>query len=462
MADESVLAQSRKIVDLFRKRQVQRMEALRGGMGTQVVDKLDTVTARDLMREARDWQFAELTGDDEPRGRKYRVMVNMRLASAVDRPVVAARTKRAKRRFLLTKRRGGERALQRLWATATETETTVHSALWLTRSLVVSASREQLEAFASRNDVRSINHDKWMFAGLMDVSRPLIRADQVENNLGFDGSGIDVAVLDTGVDFNHSALSLVMGTQQDFTGEGTGDTIGHGTHCAGTIASNDAVFRGVAPGCTVHDYKILASTLMPVMTMASIAITGIQQAVTDARDVLSNSWGFTHADDYWTCPDGNCVVCTAANGAVDSGVVFVVAAGNEDNDSCATYDTHLRCPGHATLPITVAATDDTDAMAPFSSLGPTADGRAKPDIAAPGVQINSCEAGTTNGFVAFDGTSMATPHVAGVSALMLEKNSALTPQDVKDIIMRTAVNVGHTADEMGAGRVDALDAVNAA
>jgi subtilisin family serine protease len=101
------------------------------------------------------------------------------------------------------------------------------------------------------------------------------------------------------------------------TGEGTGDTIGHGTHCAETIASSDAVFRGVAPGCTIHDYKTLVSTLVPVITMASIAITGIQQVVTDAPDVLSNSWGFTHVNDYWTCPDGNCIVRTAANGAVD-------------------------------------------------------------------------------------------------------------------------------------------------
>jgi subtilisin family serine protease len=100
-------------------------------------------------------------------------------------------------------------------------------------------------------------------------------------------------------------------------------------------------------------------------------------------------------------------------------------------------------------------------MASFSSLGPTADGRAKPDIAAPGVGIESCEFGTAN-FVAMDGTSMACPHIAGVCALMLEKNGALTPGDVKAILMRTAVDVGHTPEEMGAGRVNALDAVNSA
>jgi len=360
------------------------------------------------------------------------------------------------------RRRGGDRALQRLKATADETGATVRAALWLTRSLAVDVNREQLHQFASRKDVRSINHDKWVFAELLDVSRPLIQADQVENNLGFDGSGVDVAVLDTGVDFNHPALTLVQGTQQDFTGEGVGDMVGHGTHCAGIVASQDRTFRGIAPGCTLHDYKLMSNNgAGGGTTTSSIAITTIQQAVSDGRDVLSNSWGFSHADGNWVCADGTCVLCTAANAAVDNGVVFVVAAGNENNDTCSSYDTHLRCPGHATLPITVAATDDADAMASFSSLGPTADGRAKPDIAAPGDKINSCNAGATD-FIEMSGTSMACPHIAGVAALMLEKNGALTPQDVKDIIMRTAVNVGHTPDEMGAGRVNALDAVNAA
>lgn len=461
MADVSIAAGSRKIVGIFRRRQARQFEALRSSLGAEVADKLDTISKRDLVRQDRDAAFADLTGDKAPAQRTFSVMVNLTMANATPERAGTARTVRAKRRLVSAKRRAGERALQRLKATSKEAGATVRRTLWLTQSLAVDVNRAQLEEFASRRDVRSINHDKWMFVGLMDVSRPLIGADQVENTLGFDGSGIDVAVLDTGIDFAHPALAPVMGTQQDFTGEGVGDGVGHGTHVAGTIASNDKTFRGVAPGATVHDYKILGTVNQPVSTTASICISGIQQAVSDGRHVLSNSWGFTHADGYWTCADGTCIVCTAANAAMDSGSVFVVAAGNEDNDTCSSYDTHLRCPGHATLPITVAATDDADAMGSFSSLGPTADGRAKPDIAAPGVGINSCEAGAT-GFVSMDGTSMACPHVSGLCALMLEKNGTLTPGDVKAILMRTAVNVGHTPEEMGAGRVNALDAVNAA
>ena len=457
MADVSIAAASRKVVGIFRKRQAQQFEALRNSLGSEVAGKLDTISKRDLVRQDRDAAFADIVGDKPPAQRTFSVMVNLAMAKPTPEQASTARTVRAKRLLVSAKRRAGERVLQRLKATAQETGAKVRGTLWLTQSLAVDVNRAQLEEFASRRDVRSINHDKWMFVAVMDVSRPLIGADQVGNTLGFDGSGIDIAVLDTGVDFAHPALAPVMGTQQDFTGEGVGDDNGHGTHVAGTIASNDRTFRGVAPGATVHDYKIMGQR---GGTTPAVCINAIQQAVADGRDVLSNSWGFSHANGGWTCADGTCVLCTAANAAMD-GAVFVVAAGNEDNDTCSTYDTHLRCPGHATLPITVAATDDGDAMAGFSSLGPTADGRAKPDIAAPGVGINSCEAGAT-GFVSMDGTSMACPHIAGVCALMLEKNGALRPADVKAILMRTAVNVGHTPEEMGAGRVNALDAVNAA
>ena len=462
MADPSIAAQSRKIVGIFLKRQQRQFEVLRNDLGTELVDRLDTISKRDMVRQDRDASFAKLTDSEPPEERTFRVAVNLRIAKASPGRLSTTRSVRARRRLVSVQRRGGELALRRLKATCEETGAKVRRTLWLTRSLAVDCNRSQLEELASRQDVRSINHDKWVIATLMDVSRPLIGADQVENNLGFDGSGVDVAVLDTGVDFLHPALAPVMGTQQDFTSEGIGDFVGHGTHCAGTIASNDRTFRGVAPGATVHDYKLMSNNGSGGGTTTStIAVAAIQQAVADGRDVLSNSWGFSHADGNWTCADGTCVLCTAADAAMNSGVIFVVAAGNENNDDCKTYDTHLRCPGHATLPITVAGTDDTDAMYASSSLGPTADGRAKPDIAAPGVSIQSCEAGTSN-FVSMTGTSMACPHIAGVCALMLEKNGSLTPGDVKAILMRTAVNVGHTPDEMGAGRVNALDAVNSA
>jgi serine protease AprX len=205
-------------------------------------------------------------------------------------------------------------------------------------------------------------------------------------------------------------------------------------------------------------------------TTPQIAIAGIQAAVTAGVNVASNSWGFSHANGAWTDPDGTCVLCTAADAAINAGVTFVVAAGNEDNDTCSDYDTHIRCPGMAKTVITVGASDDSDNMASFSSVGPTPDGRTKPDVTAPGVQIASCRAagtslgdvvGPAGNFVNLDGTSMACPHIAGVAALMLDKNRALTPAQILGILMSTAVNIGASANEMGSGRVDALAAVNA-
>jgi subtilisin family serine protease len=375
---------------------------------------------------------------------------------------------------ILQMRRAGDLALAGIKADASETGCSVLAEFWLTHSVTVECNRAQLLKLTSRKDVGTVNHTKQQIILCLDVSRPLIQADQVESS-GFDGSGVDVAVIDTGVDFTHFALTAVAGVQLDFTGEGLGDLHGHGSHCAGIVASQNDKFRGVAPGCTVHDYKILD---MNGSGNATNCIAAIQQAVTDGRDVLSNSYGFTHANGAWVCPDGTCVVCQAANAAVAAGVVFVVAAGNDDNDTCSTYDTHINCPGHATDAITVAASNDSDNMARdsygrlFSSIGPAADGRAKPDITAPGEDIISVRATTGNDMAGIatiidkdwaqvSGTSQATPHVAGVCALMLEKNARLTPANIKSTLAVTAVNIGVSADEMGAGRVDALAAVNA-
>jgi serine protease AprX len=349
----------------------------------------------------------------------------------------------------------------------------VRDTFWITHSVHAVVDSDQLDHVAARADVLSLTAVKPLPLLALDVSRPKIRATQVEGNLGVDGTGVTVAVLDTGVDDTHPALTggVVVG-HQDFTGEGVGDMNGHGTHCAGVVASRDATFRGIAPGAQILDIKHLNSVGNGTEPNG---LAAIQAAIDAGVDVASNSWGASHADGAWLDPpaagqpDGTCSFCQAANRASDAGVVFVVAAGNDDNDSCATYDTHIGCPGLAANAITIGASDDDDDMADFSSIGPTPDGRAKPDVTAPGVDIVSARAaGTSAGSPVDDnwteesGTSMATPHVAGLAALILQKNPALTPVEVKDLIIGTAVDIGATPEEMGAGRVDALDAVTAA
>jgi serine protease AprX len=456
---------SRVHTDEFLHRERQEIEKLRAEMGNEVLNKMDRLLLRDLIYERKERALAE-TFQQEVKEPKHTVMINAhsgQAQSSVGRPG----TVREKRKRVVQMQRAGLKVTGRIEADLKQLGAEVLDSFWLTHSVVAELERGPLETVVSRGDIRSAIAVKRHFISCLDVSRPLIQADQVANTLGFNGTGVTVAIIDTGVDITHPALAGVVIGQQDFTGLGVGDGFGHGTHCAGIVASQDKTFTGIAPGASLLDLRIMDNT---GSSTAPIAVAGITAAVTAGVNVASNSWGFSHANGAWTDADGTCVLCTAADAAVAAGVVFAVAAGNSDNDTCSTYDSHIGCPGIARSVITVAASDDNDSMAGFSSLGPTPDNRPKPDITAPGVQIASCRAAGTNlgptvdpagNFINLDGTSMATPHVAGVAALMLDKTPALTPAQILGIMMATAVNIGATANEMGAGRVDALAAVNA-
>jgi len=478
---------SHKHADKFLLRERQAVAQLGAEMGSDVVRKFDRLLVRDLIRERNERAINRVfageraDGYGEKRARRHQVMITMRSAkldggiSFAARSDVRAKLARAhsperrkkmqKGLFVEELRRSGESALSRLESDIKERGAEVKARYWLTQSVVTEVDSNHLQSLTAREDVESVVVLKLQPVACLDVSRPLIGADQVEKTLGFDGNGVVVAVIDTGVDATHVALAGAVISQQDFTGLGVGDGLGHGSHCAGIVASRDAKFRGIAPGASIADFRMMDAS---GSSQPDWAVAAIQAAVKANVDVASNSWGWSHANGAWTDADGTCVLCRAADAAVAAGVVFVVAAGNDDNDTCSSYDTHLGCPAIAHDVMTVAASDDSDHMASFSSLGPTPDGRAKPDITAPGVGIVSVRAtGTSLGspvdanFTSADGTSMACPHVAGVAALMLDKNGAITPANVASIVMSTAVNIGATANEMGAGRVDALAAVQA-
>jgi serine protease AprX len=449
-------------------RERQYIEKLRRTHGSEVVDTIDRVTLRGIVAEQRERELEAVLGKDPMSVRfDFPVVATRRSGlTSGDRPMPSAtRSERIRSAGIIRER--GERLVAPVVESIRNLGGTVTATVWLTHSAVARMGSYALGEVAARNDVTSICHDKFEIISSLDKSRPLIRADLVENNLGITGKGVDVAIMDTGVDGSHAELTLV--TQKDFTGEGTGDGFGHGTHCAGVATGHGTQFRGIAPGANLHDYKIMNSA---GGSTPSICISGIQQAVTDGMDVLSNSWGFTHLNGAWTDGNGTCVLCVAADAATATSV-FAVAGGNDDSASCGTYDTWLGCPAIARNPITIGASDDNDKLADFSSRGPTPDKRAKPDVLAPGVDIVSARASTATDMggsatvidpthVQASGTSMATPHVAGVAALMLQKNRELSNQAVKDILMATAKDLGldHTT-EQGAGRIDALDAVNA-
>ncbi|RLE67967.1 MAG: hypothetical protein DRJ43_06405, partial [Thermoprotei archaeon] len=206
---------------------------------------------------------------------------------------------------------------------------------------------------------------------------------------------------------------------------------------------------GVAPGALVMAGKVLNKE---GWGQISWIVSGIEWAVENGADVISMSLGggFTAGDD---------PLSLACDAAVSEGVVVVVAAGNEGPD----FQT-ITAPGSARRVITVGAVDKSATIAPFSSRGPTLDLRLKPEVVAPGVYIRSAYPLTGAwglGAAVMSGTSMATPHVAGIAALLLEAFPSMSPDDVKSLIASTAVPLRSTIFDVGAGLANAYSAITA-
>jgi serine protease AprX len=255
------------------------------------------------------------------------------------------------------------------------------------------------------------------------------------------GKDIDVAVLDTGIHDKHPALDVEK--EVDYTGEGTDDLHGHGTHVAGIIASKDSTYRGVSYDSDLFNVKVLNKD---GSGYGSDVIKGIEWAVDNGAEIISMSLG-AEVDP---C-DGTDAISQAVDKAVNMGVIVVVAAGNLGPDSGT-----ITSPGCSKKGITVGAVDDNDNVPDWSSRGPTDDGRVKPDLVAPGISITSTW--KDNSFTSLSGTSMSTPHVSGVAALLLEADPSLKPDGVKSILKSTALDLGLDDNTQGSGRVDAYEA----
>ncbi|MBO0842428.1 MAG: S8 family serine peptidase, partial [Nocardioides sp.] len=279
---------------------------------------------------------------------------------------------------------------------------------------------------------------------------PLTGAD-VAHEEGYDGAGVKVAVLDTGYDSTHPDLQGRVAESANFiTWNALEDRNGHGTHTASTIAGTGAAshgrYAGMAPGADLLVGKVLDNT---GSGSDSAIIAGMQWAVDEGAKVVSMSLGTTGL----TCegPDVDAVQ------ALSDRALFVIAAGNSGLPGS------ISTPGCAPDALTVGAVDRQDQTAYFSSRGPVFGGTlAKPDIASQGVDVVAARAGGKGdqAYVSYSGTSMATPHVAGGAALVLQARPDLTPTELKDVLTSSARDTGTDVLEQGAGPLDVAHALD--
>ena len=379
---------------------------------------------------------------------------------------------------------------------------------WIANFINCKAKRDVIYQLASHPDVALITYNTEMDTESMtsnDKTRAVqagkiadhitqIKADKAWD-LGYTGKGVVVAVLDSGTNFDHADI-------KDHLWNGNGKygynvhspnslpsdegSNGHGSHCAGIVCGDgtSGQMTGVAPDATLMTIKIIGGG----RCTAANLVEGVEKAAELGADIISLSVGREN-------PDENRALFrqTFTNLLNDFGIAAAVACGNDGNSSTNPAPDNVRTPGDCPPPwispdqqvnaggltsvISVGAVNENNVVSPSSSKGPVTwknisgfkdyaynpgIGLIRPDIAAPGENVYSIRHDANNTYWGKSGTSQAAPCVAGVMALMLEKNPNLTPADLCRIIETTAVKLTTTkSNSTGAGLIDALAAVQA-
>ena len=386
----------------------------------------------------------------------------------------------------------------------------VHS-LWSANTLYFEATKSALLDLSERADIEIISlniQHQWIpesktskpASATREVTPNItqVNADQVWE-LGYTGAGVVVAVVDSGVNYEHLDLAdHLWDGGEEFPHHGYDivndddnpmDDKGHGTHCAGTVCGDGTAgsLTGVAPDVTLMCVKsIRGDGFGGAVNIAG----GMEWAVEHGCDLISMSLGMVDAGT-----TDKEILRRTCEAVLDAGIVAMVCAGNEGNAFLQmTYPVpnNVRVPASCPPPyldpdqmvnpgalscvVAVGAVNYNDAAADFTSRGPVTwqdtefgdyayspgIGLIRPDVCAPGVNIKSLDYNNTSGYTNMDGTSQATPCVAGIVALMLQKNPELTPAEICRILEETSVKLTPTKSNItGVGRVDALAAVNA-
>ncbi|MFL2979872.1 MAG: S8 family serine peptidase [Candidatus Thalassarchaeaceae archaeon] len=288
----------------------------------------------------------------------------------------------------------------------------------------------------------------------MEEVVPVHGVDLVWQDTGYTGEGVTMAIIDTGIDGNHTALDdldddnttddpKIVAFYDAINNPGATngteifpyDDNGHGTHCAGITAGTGApnyLHVGVAPRANLVGVKVLdgGGSGSFAAVMAGMEWTVEKRHEFNIRAASMSLGALTGAIE-WTSSEEESVN-RMANEMMRAGVTLFIAAGN--SGGTATVGT----PGSAEDVITVGSLDKDTSIAIYSSQGPTEEGRVKPNIAFVGSSVNAPDANTGDGYVALSGTSMATPGAAGVAVLMYQANPDLSPFDIRNIMQETS------------------------
>ncbi|HSL12041.1 MAG TPA: S8 family serine peptidase [Actinomycetota bacterium] len=299
----------------------------------------------------------------------------------------------------------------------------------------------------------------------MDAADTDFGTQAARDRLGLTGDGVGICILDSGLARSHEqfAGSDRAYAWRDFVKGSTTfyDDNGHGTHVA-SIAAGDGVggskaarYGGVAPRADVVIGKVLSSN---GTATESRVIEALEWCASRSDvDVVNMSLGNPLPSD------GMDALSLAADAVEGHGIVVVASAGNGGDlplgigaPAAAAGSIAVGAAAEWSAPTGAANRSDGLYLAPFSTRGPTLDGRIKPDVVGPGVTITAARKGSVEGYTTLSGTSMAAPFVAGTIALALQAQPGWTPDDVRAAIAATAVDLGApgTDPEWGLGALD--------